>query len=202
MRRGAAIIGAVMIVLSLVACSNYSPPSVAAASAPVASRMVAAVAIRPGNPARPPAHRATQAATPACAGTPSGVRHIYVNISKQHLWACTGPVLLVGTAVTTGASALTNVHDATPTGTWRVYSKVRNTVLVGRDANGSWRDSVAYWMPFYRGYGFHDSPWQTFAYGSALYKTKGSHGCVHVPIAALRVIYNWAPVGTLVTIRS
>jgi hypothetical protein len=204
-RRGAAIVGAVLAVLvaaSVVGCSNDSSRSAPAAAGPVTNPVEAVAIAVPGNPARPSAHRATQAASAACAGTPSGVRHIYVSISKQHLWACTGPVLLIGTAVTTGASALTNVHDATPTGTWRTYAKVRNTVLAGRDANGSWYDHVAYWMPFYLGYGFHDSSWQTFPYGSSLYKTKGSHGCIHVPVAALRTIFNWAPVGTLITIRS
>jgi hypothetical protein len=203
-RRSAAIVGAALVALvaaSVVGCSNESRPSPPAASTPAGNPIEAVAVVGPGNPSRPPVHRATQAASPACAGTALGVRHIYVSISKQHLWACTGPVLLIDTAVTTGASALKNVRDATPTGTWRTYSKVRNTVLAGHDANGSWRDPVAYWMPFYLGYGFHDSSWQTFPYGSSLYTTKGSHGCVHVPIAALRVIFNWAPVGTLVTIR-
>jgi lipoprotein-anchoring transpeptidase ErfK/SrfK len=125
-----------------------------------------------------------------------------VSISQQTLWACRGPALFITTAVTTGASALTNVHDATPVGTWRIYEKVRNTVLSGSDANGSWHDPVAYWMPFYGPYGLHDASWQKFAFGSSLYKTQGSHGCVHVPVGVLGKIFNWAPIGTLITIRS
>jgi hypothetical protein len=58
------------------------------------------------------------------------------------------------------------VHNATPIGAWRVYGKVHNTVLIGHDANGSWRDPVAYWMLFYGAYGIHDVSWQTFPYGS------------------------------------
>ena len=161
---------------------------------PVAVAPVAAVAAPPPAPTGP--------VSPACVGTSVGVKVIYVSISGQGLWACDGPVLFVSTLVTTGASALTNVHDATPTGTWRIYAKIRNTVLVGHDANGSWRDPVAYWMPFWEGYGFHDASWQTFPYGSALYTTEGSHGCVHVPVAVLAEIFNWAPIGTLVTIRA
>lgn len=175
---------------------------IALALAVVGGTAANAQSATPGNPTGAPLHHATQVTNTHCLGTPAGVKHLYVSISQQYLWACTGPVLLLGTSVTTGASALRNVHDATPTGTWRIYNKVRNTVLAGRDANGSWYDHVKYWMPFWLGYGFHDASWQTFPYGSSLYKTKGSHGCVHVPLSALATIFNWAPIGTLVTIRS
>ena len=50
-------------------------------------------------------------------------------------------------------------------------------------------------------YGFHDSAWQTIPYGSTKYHTDGSHGCVHLPIAAMKWLYNWAAVGAAVTIR-
>ena len=48
----------------------------------------------------------------------------------------------------------------------------------------------------------HDSPWQNFAYGSALYKTRGSHGCTHVPGAMMAWFYSWARVGTRVMIHT
>jgi lipoprotein-anchoring transpeptidase ErfK/SrfK len=57
-------------------------------------------------------------------------------------------------------------------------------------------------MPYDYDYGFHDSPWQTFPYGGSLYRTKGSHGCVHVPPTAMRYTYYWAQTGTLVSIRA
>jgi len=138
----------------------------------------------------------------ACAGIPAGVKQILVSISAQHLWACAGDSLYTESAVTTGASALTNVHDATPVGQFHVTGKVRNTVLAGHDVNGAWNDPVTYWMPFSGGVGFHDSPWQTFSLGSPLYTTQGSHGCVHVEVSAIGRIFDWAAVGTLVTVRS
>jgi hypothetical protein len=183
-----------MLASSLVGCS--------ASLASVGQQAITTEVGGPPHPIDAPAKKPAHVVNPVCAkSTPFGVNHIYVSISKQYLWACTGAELVVGTSVTTGASALKNVRDATPLGTWRIYAKVRNTVLAGRDANGSWYDHVKYWMPFWEGYGFHDASWQTFSYGSSLYKTKGSHGCVHVPLAALTTIYNWAAVGTLVTIR-
>jgi hypothetical protein len=138
--------------------------------------------------------------SPFCTGNAAGVHHIYVNIELQHLWACDGVYLFLDTAVTTGAWKLPHVNDATPIGTFHIYGKARNVVLSGHDYYGSWHDHVAYWMPFYGPYGFHDASWQTFPFGSSLYSTKGSHGCVHVPVAVLGKIFNWAPIGTTVTI--
>jgi lipoprotein-anchoring transpeptidase ErfK/SrfK len=109
---------------------------------------------------------------------------------------------MLDTAVTTGASALTNVNDATPVGTFYIRNKVRNTVLAGHDVNGAWHDPVTFWMPFTGGIGFHDSPWQTFPLGSQLYKTQGSHGCIHVPLGGLTTLFSWAPIGTAVTVRT
>jgi hypothetical protein len=198
--RGAAIVCAALILTSLIGCSSVSQLTEANAE-----HIGAQAVTTKSTPSPTPTPTPTPTAPPpaaACATTPAGVDHIYVSISQQTLWACTGPTLFTTTAVTTGASALTNVHDATPVGTFRVYSKVRNTVLTGHDANGSWRDPVAYWMPFYGAYGFHDASWQTFPYGSPLYTTQGSHGCVHVPVAVLGSLFNWAPIGTLVTIQS
>jgi hypothetical protein len=147
-----------------------------------------------------PAKTKVPQASPFCAGNRVGTRHIYVNIELQHLWACSGVDLYLDTAVTTGAWKLTHVNDATPIGTFHIYGKARNVVLSGHDYYGSWHDHVAYWMPFYGPYGFHDASWQKFPFGSSLYKTEGSHGCVHVPVSVLGEIFNWAPIGTAVTI--
>jgi hypothetical protein len=199
MRRGVAMVGAAVIMVSLAGCSSDSLATFAGAG--VAKAAASSAPIPSPTPTATPTPTPTPVAVvPSCAGTPAGVKHIYVSISEQSLSACTGPVLFTSSAVTTGASALTNVHDATPVGTWRIYSKVQNTVLVGHDANGSWRDVVAYWMPFYGAYGFHDASWQTFPFGSPLYTTQGSHGCVHVPVDVLGTLYGWAPIGTLVTV--
>ena len=129
-----------------------------------------------------------------------GVVHVYVSIADQHLWECTGGDLDLDTAVTTGASALTNVHDATPTGTFGISGKKQHTHLKGHDVNGAWDDAVTYWLPFSGGDGFHDSPWQTFPLGGPEYTTQGSHGCVHTPLDALARLYSDVTVGTPVTI--
>jgi len=48
---------------------------------------------------------------------------------------------------------------------------------------------VKYWIPYDGVYGFHDSSWQTFPYGSQQYRTDGSHGCVHFPLTVMSWIY-------------
>jgi hypothetical protein len=118
-----------------------------------------------------------------------------VDLSAQSARMCRSGQQLRATWVTTGASALGN---GTPTGTWHVYAKTRNTTLYPA-AGGSY--PVKYWMPYSGAYGVHDSPWQKFAYGSSLYRTRGSHGCVHVPGPMMAWLYAWAPVGTTVTVH-
>jgi hypothetical protein len=151
-----------------------------------------------------PAANATQAQSVAatnCAQNGTG-KLLLVSIGQQHLWACDGTSLVNQSAVTTGASALTNVDDATPTGTWRIYSKQANTTLKGCDVNGCWNDPVAYWMPFDDQIGFHDASWQTFPFGGSEYTTQGSHGCVHLPTDFIGWVYGWAPIGTTVTVEA
>lgn len=193
--RSAAIAATAAVVALLAGCSS-------AAGSTASHSPAAAASNPPAIAAAAPVTKPTPAAPSACAGTPVGVKQIYVSISAQHLWACSGPVLFTESAVTTGASALTNVHDATPVGLFHITGKVRNTVLAGHDVNGSWHDVVTYWMPFSGGDGFHDAPWQTFPLGSPLYPTQGSHGCVHVALDALASIFGWAGVGTPVSVSS
>ena len=213
LRRAVAIAGATALLVVLAGCSagmrdasaltvtSAPKPTATPSATPAATPSAAPVAAAPAPVAKTVAAPATPIASP-CAGTPAGVKHIYVSIGEQHLWACTGDALLIDTAITTGASAITNARYTTPLGTSHITGKKRNTVLAGKDVNGPWNDPVEYWMPFDGGIGFHDSSWQTFPYGSPLYTTQGSHGCVHVPVAVIATIFDWAPVSTLVTVRS
>lgn len=135
-----------------------------------------------------------------CAGN-TVEQAVKVSITKQHMWACEGAKEVYDAAVTTGASVYP--EDATLTGTWHIQDKQTNRYLTGSDSRGSWNEHVNYWIPYDGDYGFHDAPWQTFAFGDLnKYKTNGSHGCVRAATATLKWIYGWAPVGTSVTINS
>lgn len=130
-------------------------------------------------------------ACPAAAG-----KSVTVDISAQRARMCKGGQQIRTTPVTTGASAL---GYGTPTGTWRVYARVRDTTLYPA-AGGAY--FVHFWMPYSGPYGFHDSPWQQFPYGSPRYRTDGSHGCVHVPGRMMAWLFGWAAVGTRVTVHA
>ena len=78
----------------------------------------------------------------------------------------------------------------TPTGNYVVQGRNTNTVLT---LNTGAQYNVRYWIPFDAPlFGFHDSSWQHFPYGSPKYKTQGSHGCIHMPLKAMRFLYNWS----------
>jgi lipoprotein-anchoring transpeptidase ErfK/SrfK len=120
---------------------------------------------------------------------------MYVSISQQRGRACTAHQQLLITPLTTGMSAY---GYGTPTGTYTINNKVRDTTLFPL-VGGAY--SVKYWMPYDGNiFGFHDASWQTIPFGSPLYTTQGSHGCIHLPGQAMYWFFAWAPVGTVVTI--
>lgn len=137
---------------------------------------------------------------------------VVISISKQHMWDCAGTKSVYDNAVITGMEMYP--ADLTPTGTYKIYAKSTNQTLSGSDNTGSWNDPVSYWMPFldnqYGTYGFHDATWRSDAdFGhvdiNAPFTTtakSGSHGCVEMPLAAAKYLYNWAVVGTEVDIQS
>jgi lipoprotein-anchoring transpeptidase ErfK/SrfK len=132
----------------------------------------------------------------ACAAN-AAAKLVLVSITHQHLWMCAGPRVAYNSPVTTGAVALP--YASTPTGTYQIQPKITNTTLTLLDGEGF---AVKYWIPFDGPlFGFHDSSWQKFPYGSAQYRTEGSHGCIHTPLAAIAFLYHWAAVGTSVVIR-
>ena len=130
-----------------------------------------------------------------CGGNTAS-RAFRVTIHDQLGRFCAAAQQILTAPVTTGASAL---GDGTPLGTWKVYAKVRDTYL--RPAGGGVY-FVHYWMPYSGPYGVHDSPWQTFAYGSSLYRTRGSHGCIHLPGSTMAWFFAWAPTGTTVRVAA
>ncbi len=139
-----------------------------------------------------------------CAGNTLSQK-IIVSISSQHMWACADTIQKYDNAIITGKQLN---DDLTPLGTYRVYTKETNTRLKGCDSAGCWDDPVSYWMPFVivsgGTIGFHDASWRTAAdFGSiGTSSPNGSHGCVEMPLAAAKWLYDWAPIGTTVVVQS
>ena len=136
---------------------------------------------------------------------------VLVNISKQHLWACEGSMTKYDSAVVTGMEKY--VADLTPPGTYHIYAKQTNIHLKGCDSTGCWDDPVSYWMPWlsnqYGIYGFHDATWRKPSqfgnvdiYAPETAAVVGSHGCVELPLATAKWIYDWSHVGTTVKVVS
>lgn len=139
-----------------------------------------------------------------CADNASG-QMVIVSLSKQHMWSCEGTKKVYDNAVITGK--LQN-DDSTPLGSYKIYSKLINQTLKGCDPSGCWNDPVSYWLPYQEAsggtIGFHDADWrQPSDFGNiAPSSNQGSHGCVEMPVAAAKWLYNWSAIGTAVTIES
>jgi hypothetical protein len=187
----AGLIGLKLLVMLVLAIIVYTGWRVAASSR-YSAPMTAAVN-----------HTKAAVFTPhPCAHNTNG-KLLLVSIGRQHLWVCDGTQLVQQSAATTGTTQIIRgVHSSTPVGTWQIVSKQTNRHLSGCDANGCWNDYVRYWLPFDGSIGFHDASWQTFPFGASNYHTKGSHGCVHLPTSFMAWLYNWAPVGTTVTVEA
>jgi L,D-transpeptidase catalytic domain len=130
-----------------------------------------------------------------CRADNASGRRVDIDLTHQFAKLCNNDRQLLTTPITSGASS---VGDGTPTGTWHLQAKQRDTTLYPA-AGGAY--PVHYWMPYDGAYGMHDSPWQNFPYGSSKYRTQGSHGCVHFPRAAIAWMFAWAPIGTTVRIH-
>lgn len=143
--------------------------------------------------------------TDECAGNTLN-KLVLVSTGQRHMWACEQGKTVYDAPVITGISAY--AATITPPGTYHIYGKQTDTVLTGSDQTGSWNDPVSYWMPFldnqYGTYGFHDATWRADSeFGNVSPESSdASHGCVELPLAASAWLYNWAPTGTTVTIRS
>ena len=173
-------------------------PSTLAAAPSAVSVSVAAGGSSANSPAASTVTPQRPAPVNHCAGNATA-QFAEVSIHDQHMWLCHFGTLVFETAVTTGASAVA-ADDATPTGTFHIQGRDRDSVLT---LNTGQRYDVKYWIPFNAPlYGFHDSSWQKFPYGSPLYTTQGSHGCVHMPLHAIQFFYSWVQIGATVHISA
>ncbi len=129
-----------------------------------------------------------------------------VSIGQRHMWACQAGQSVYDSPVITGIAYL--AADTTPTGTYHIYAKETNVTLTGSDSTGSWSDPVSYWMPFlynqYGTYGFHDASWRpATAFGNiSPDSANASHGCVELPLATAKWLFDWSRIGTTLTIES
>ncbi|MBI3397580.1 L,D-transpeptidase [Candidatus Woesebacteria bacterium] len=126
---------------------------------------------------------------PTVLGTETGVgeKHIYVDLTKQTLYAYQGDTLFMQTLISSGK------WFDTPPGDFRIWIKLRATRMSG----GSGADyynlpNVPYVMFFSggdisaaRGFSLHGAYWHN-NFGHPM-----SHGCVNMRISDAEKLYNW-----------
>ena len=132
-----------------------------------------------------------------------GNTYIEVDITEQHMWYIQNGTVVFESDVVTGVP---NPSKATPTGIYTILEKMRNKVLKGNimpNGKREYETPVAYWARVtWSGIGFHDATWQP-AFGGQLYKQGyGSHGCINMPLQAVRTFYDMISVGTPVVIHN
>jgi lipoprotein-anchoring transpeptidase ErfK/SrfK len=120
---------------------------------------------------------------------------VLVKLDVQHMWLCSRSRTVYSNAITSG---MVGPYTKTPTGHFHIQGLNTNSVLT---LNTGATYNVKYWIPFDAPlFGFHDSSWQHFPYGSGQYKTDGSHGCIHMPLKSIAYLYHWADIGADVSI--
>ena len=129
-------------------------------------------------------------------------RLITISLQAQRLIAYDRGRVVVDTLVTTGRPAL-----ATDIGAMHVTRKDSPWTMQSPWPKGSseWYPDTPVRMVLWftdNGEGLHDASWQpdaTLGPGSQS-GPYASHGCVHVPLAAVTTLFQWAPVGTPVVV--
>lgn len=118
-----------------------------------------------------------------------GNTYVEVDLTGQHVYMIKDGALVWDAPCVTGNSA--KKYD-TPAGIYTLTYKERNRVLRGRkraDGTYEYESPVSYWMPFNGGIGLHDANWRG-SFGGTIYKSNGSHGCVNLPPAKTKALYD------------
>lgn len=114
-------------------------------------------------------------------GPDYGTTYVEMNLTAQHLYYYKDGRLLVESDFVSGNEAK---GWSTPAGAYDLTYKQRNAVLRGKNYN----TPVTYWMPFNGNIGMHDGYWRS-SFGGTIYKKNGSHGCINLPPAVAKTIF-------------
>ncbi len=110
-----------------------------------------------------------------------GSTYVEINLTAQHLFFYKDGKLLVESDFVSGNESK---GWSTPAGVFPLTYKQRDATLKGE----TYRTPVSYWMPFNGNIGLHDATWRS-TFGGTIYKTSGSHGCVNLPPAVAKTIF-------------
>ncbi len=114
-------------------------------------------------------------------GNDYGNTYVEVNLTAQHLFMYKeGQKILESDFVSGNVSK----GYTTPPGLFGLTYKQRDATLKGQ----GYASPVKFWMPFNGGIGFHDASWRN-TFGGTIYKKSGSHGCINMPYAAAKTLF-------------
>lgn len=115
--------------------------------------------------------------------------YVEVDLAGQYLWFYKDGEQIVESPVITG---MPKDDRETVEGAFAIPYKASPFNLKGGGSDGedSWDVEVRYWMPFHEGQGLHDADWQG-SFGGDAYLTRGSHGCVNLPVDVAAEIYEY-----------
>ncbi len=121
-------------------------------------------------------------------------RHIDVDLSTQQLVAYESDLAVWHAPVATGRDGFD-----TPTGDFAIYYRVPMQDMTGSIGDESWYVPHIPWVQYIvGGVAFHGTYWHN-AHGTG---TRMSHGCVNLRIDDAQWLYEWADIGTSVTIHN
>lgn len=124
-------------------------------------------------------------------GVGANERWIDVNLTTQTLVAYEGDIPVMTSLISSGTWA-----HPTVTGEYRTWAKYEsqtmNGYLLGYDY---YLPNVPYVMYFYRDYAIHGTYWHSN------FGTPMSHGCVNMSPEEAGRLFEWAPLGTLVSVH-
>ncbi|MDF2942353.1 MAG: putative peptidoglycan binding domain [Herbinix sp.] len=110
-----------------------------------------------------------------------GDTYVEVNLTAQHLFFYKEGKLVLESDFVSGNLSK---EFGTPTGTYPIQYKENDATLVGED----YATPVKYWMPFNGNIGFHDATWRE-EFGKDFYINNGSHGCINMPPANAKKMF-------------
>jgi hypothetical protein len=120
-------------------------------------------------------------------------RHIDVDLSAQQMVAYEGDLAVWHAPVATGRDGFN-----TPTGDFAIYYRVPMQDMTGSIGGESWYVPHIPWVQYIvGGVAFHGTYWHN-AHGTGV---RMSHGCVNLRIDDAQWLYEWADIGTTVTIH-
>lgn len=112
---------------------------------------------------------------------PAGEKQIYIDLSKQTLYAYQDKNLIFETLISSGK------WGRTPTGNFNIWTKLRATRMSGGSGNDAYDlPNVPFVMFYYRDFGLHGAYWHN-NFGHPM-----SHGCVNMRPIDAKVVFDWA----------